>query len=204
MKTLKISGSLLFIVLAFMWLHRSMNVAPMDDETMPPYGIGQVLAEQAAKAMGDKGRVALVCMSMNSNGGRAELAGFQETLARHSHIKLANTNLFKSSDTAIGQLSFQQFAAVVKEDASVDVIVSLLGVSSFTDADIANLPPKCPALVVMDWNPHFVERGMKAGLIKAAVMSRRLTALPSDHPQTPHQWFDRYYDLVTPESSGNP
>jgi hypothetical protein len=202
MKALKLFGSLLFIVLALAWLHRSMSSAPLDDETMPPYGIGQVLAEQAAKAMGDKGRVALVCMSMNSIGGRAELAGFQETLARHNHIKLAITNLFKSSETAIGQLSFKQFSAVVNDDADVDVIVFLLGVGSFTDAEIATLPPKCPAFVVMDWNPVFVQRGMKAGIVKAAVMSRRLTALPSDHPNTPHQWFDRYYDLVTPDSIG--
>ncbi len=203
MKSLKIIGAVLVIVLALACLQRSTSPKPLDDEAMPPYGIGQVLAEQAAKAIGDKGRVALVCMSMNSVGGRAELAGFQETLARHKRITLAVTNLFRSSETAIGHLSFQQFAAVVNEDSNADVIVSFLGVTSFTDAQMATLPNPAPKLVVMGWNPGDVQRGMKAGLVKGAVAIRRLTAMPSDHPKTPLQWFDRYYDLVTPESSGN-
>ena len=191
------------IVLALAWLQRSTNPEPLDDEAMPPYGVGQVLAEQATKALGDKGRVALVCMPMISVGGRAELAGFLETLARHKHVSLVATNLFKPSETAIGHLSFQQFTAVVNEDSNADMIVSFLGVTSFTDAQIATLPSPAPKLVVMDWSPGDVQRGMKAGLVKAAVMSRRLTAVPSDHPKTPLQWFDRYFDLVTPESSEN-
>jgi hypothetical protein len=204
MKTLKIIGAVLIVVLALAWLQRSMNPKPIEDEAMPPYAVGQVLAEQAAKATGDKGRLAMVWMPINSVRGQAELAGFQETIALHKHITLTATNLFKPSETAFGSMSFQQLAAVVNEDTNVDVIVSFLGVTSFTDAQMATLPNPSPKLVVMDWNPGDVQRGMKAGLVKAAVMSRRLTGIPSDHPKTPHQWFDRYYDLVTPESSGNP
>jgi len=200
---LKTIGAVLFIVIALAWLQRSLHPKPLDDEAMPPFGVGQVLAEEAAKAMHDKGRVVIVCMPMTSVRGLAEIDGFQRTLGQHKNIKVTATNTFKPSETAIGQLSFQQFAAVVNTNSNADVIVSFLGVTSFTDAQIATLPNPPPKLVVMDWNPNDVQRGMKAGLVKAAVMSRRLTGMPSDHPKTPHQWFDRYYDLVTPESSGN-
>ena len=50
MKTLKIIGAVLIVVLALAWLQRSMNPKPIEDEAMPPYAVGQVLAEQAAKA----------------------------------------------------------------------------------------------------------------------------------------------------------
>jgi hypothetical protein len=143
-------------------------------------------------------------MPMSSVRGKAELEGFQQTLGQHKNITLVATTTFNPSETAFGSLSFQQLATVVNEATNVDVIVSFLGVTSFTDAQMATLPNPSPKLVVMDWNPRDVQRGMKAGFVKAAVMSRRLTGMPSDHPKTPHQWFDRYYDLVTPESSGNP
>jgi hypothetical protein len=204
MKTLKTVGALLLIVLALVWLQRSIHPKPLDDEVKPAYAVGQVLAEQAAIATGDKGRLAMVWMPINSVRGQAELAGFLETMKLHKHITLTATNLFKASETAFGSMSFQQLAAVVNKDTNVDVIVSFLGVTSFTDAQIATLPTPSPKLVVMNWNPEDVQRGMKAGLVKAAVMSRRLTGIPSDHPKTPQQWFDRYYDLVMPESSGNP
>ena len=195
---------MLLIVLAMAWLQRSIRPKPLDDEAMPPYGVGQVLGEEAAKTINDKGRVAIVCIPMISARGMAEMDGFQRFLSQHKNIKLVTTNVFKPSETAFGSLSFQQLATVVNEDTNVDVIVSFLGVTSFTVAQMATLPNPSPKLVVMDWNQGDVLRGMKAGFVKAAVMPRRLTGIPSDHPKTPHQWFDRYYDLVTPESSGNP
>lgn len=169
---------------------------------MPPYGVGQVLGEEAVKAMHDHGRVVLVYMAVNSVQSRAVLDGFRQTIAQHKNISLADIKNFKPSETIIGTLAFSQLAEVVNEYSNVDVIVSLLGVKSFTEANMAALPKPCPKLVVMDWNPEDVQRGMNAGLIKAAVMTRRLTAMPSDHPKTAHEWFDRYYDLVTPESGG--
>lgn len=203
MNVLKILGSLVLILIAVVWLRQSTHPKPLDDEAMPPYGVGSVLAEEAAKAVHDKGQVVLVCMPMGSVRGLAEMEGFQKTIAQHKNVHLVATNSFSPSETAIGCLTFQQFAAVVNSNSNADAIVSFLGVTSFTDTQISTLPKSCPKLVVMDWNPGDVERGMKAGLVKAAVMSRRLTGIPSDHPKTPHQWFDRYYDLITPESRGS-
>ena len=201
-KTLKVICTALLIVIAVAWLQRSLNPKPVDDEAMPPYAVGQVLAEQAVKAINDKGRVALVCMPSGAMRSQAEMEGLQQTLRNHKNITIVRTNNFKPTETSIGCLSFEQFATIMNKNSDADVIVSFLGITSFTDAQIATLPNPAPKLVVKDWNPREVQRGMKAGLVKAAVMSRRLTGIPSDNPKTPHQWFDRYYDLVTPESNG--
>ena len=204
MNTLKIIGSFLIIVTMLAWLHRSLHPKPLDDEAMPPYAVGLVLAEQAAKTVHDNGRVVMICMPMDSVRGQAELEGFKQTLAQHKNVMLVGTNIFKRADTVVGCLTFPQFAEVMNENSNADVIVSFLGVTSFTDAQIATLPKNTPKLVVMDWNSGDVDRGMNAGLVKAAVMTRRLSALPTNHPKSPLQWFDRYYDLVTPESNASP
>lgn len=200
MKTTKIVALLLLIAVALVWIERSWHSQPLKDEVMPPYGVGVVLAQEAAETMQNTGRVAIICLPVSSAPSKAQMEGLQRTLARHKNIKVVVTNYFNFSETALGRLSFRQLAAVINQDSNVDVIVSFLGVTSFTSAQIATLPTPSPKLVVMDWNPQAVQQGMQAGLVKAAVMARRLTAVPTDHPKTPHQWFDRYYNLVTPES----
>jgi ABC-type sugar transport system substrate-binding protein len=199
MKTLKIGAAVLTIAVALLLLNQTLHPKPLDEQVMPQTGVGQVLAEQAAKAMNDKGRVAVVCMPTGSVESQAQLQGFQRTLGKHKNITIAATTTFKPTEAASGKLNFQQFAQVINEHPNADVIVSFLGVTSFTDAQIASLPQPSPKLVVMDWDAGDIQRGMRAGLVKAAVTSRRLTALPTDDPKTPLQWFGRYYDLVTPQ-----
>ena len=80
MNVLKIFGSLALILIAVVWLHHATHPKPLDDEAMPPYGVGLVLAEEAAKAAHDAGRVVLVCMPMSSVRGVAEMEGFQKSI----------------------------------------------------------------------------------------------------------------------------
>lgn len=185
-----------------MLLDRLLHPKPSDAQAMPTYSVGQVMAEQAAQVLHDQGRCVLVCLPLDSVRSQAELEGFQHTFDKFKHLTLTATKKFKPEETGMGRLSFEQFAALVKEYSSADLIVCMLRINSFTDSQIASLPRPCPKLVVMDWNPADVQRGLNAGLVKAAVMSRQLTALPTDNPRNPHEWFDRYYNLVTAESSG--
>ena len=199
----KIIGLILLIVVAVLLIQRSQHPKPPDEQYMPGYGIGQVLAEAAAKATHEQGRVVLACQPSNLDSSVAEMEGFQKTLSKHSQLKLTATRTFKPEETSMGKLSFAQFAALVNENASVEVIVCMLGITSFTDAQIASLSQPCPKLVVVDWNPADVQRGLNAGLIKAAVMTRELTSLPTDNPKTPREWFDRYYTVVSAQPGGN-
>ena len=203
MNTGKIIGSILLIVVAVLFIQRSQHPQPPDEQYMPGYGMGQVLAEAAAKITHDQGRVVLACQPSNLASSEAEMEGFQQSLAKHSQLKLTATRTFKPDETAMGKLPFAKFSALINENPSAEVIVCMLGILSFTDAQIASLPQPCPKLVVVDWNPADVQRGLNAGLIKAAVMSRQLTAMPTDDPKTPREWFDRYYTVMSAESGGN-
>ena len=199
MKIVKIVGALLVIGLAMVWIQRTLNPKPADEVAMPHAGVGQVLAEQAARAVNDQGRVALVYMESASVESQAQIDSFQRTLGKHKNIKLVATKTFKPMETQTGNISFQKFTEVISEYSNANVIVCCVGVTSLTDAQLEALKKSSPKLVVMNWNRGHVERGMNAGLVLAAVSSRWLTSLPTDHPKTPLQWFDRYYDLVTPQ-----
>ena len=196
MKTLKIIGAILTLVIALAWINRTLHPKPLDEQALPSFGVGQVLAEEAARALKDNGRVVLVNMPLGSVECKSQLEGFQKTLRRHAHVSLIGTRNFDVAETPAGRISFPQMAAVMKDYPNADVIVSFLPVTSITDAQLATLPKPAPKLIVKDWNRDDINRGMNAGLVVAAVSTRRLTSLPSDHPKTPRQWFDRYYDLV--------
>ena len=198
MKKLKIIGSVLLIAVALAWLQRSLHPQPPAEQFMPAKGLGQVLAEQAAIAANDQGRAVFVYMPSGEIEGPAQLEGFQNALGQHKHITLTATKTINPMETASGKLTFNQYAAIINEYSNASVIVFAVGVTSFTGAQMATLPQPSPKLVVMDWKPGDADRGMEAGLVKAVVSTRRLTSVPTDHPKTSGQWFDRYYDLMTP------
>lgn len=201
MKIIKIIGSVLVIALALVWIQKTLNPKPADEVAMPHAGVGQVLAEQAAKAVNDKGLVALVYMESASVESQAQIDSFQRTLGKHKDIKIVATKTFKPTETQMGNITFQKFTDLVSEYSNANVLVCCVGVPPLTDAQLATLKKTAPKLVVMNWNRDNVERGMKAGLVQAAIASRWLTSLPTDHPRTPLEWFDRYYNLVTPQSN---
>lgn len=201
MNILKIVGSILVIFFAVLWIQKTLNPQPADEVAMPHAGVGQVLAEQAAKAVNDKGLIALVYMESASAEGKAQMDSFQRTLGKHKGVRLVGTKSFKPMETQTGSITFSQFAQIVNEFSNANAIVCCVGVTSLGDEEVTTLQKTSPKLVVMNWSRAAVDRGMRAGLVSAAVASRMLTSLPSDHPKTALQWFDRYYNLVTPEAN---
>src|SRR5512133_1256529 len=199
MKLVKIVGSVVVILLALLWIQSTLNPQPADEVAMPHAGVGQVLAEQAAKAVNDKGLIALVYMETGSVEEKAQMDSFKRTLGKHKEVRLAGTRSFKPMETSTGNIRYSQFTQIVNEFSNANAIVCCVGVTSLGEAEIAALQKTSPKLVVMNWNRDAVDRGMRAGLVSAAVASRMLTSLPSDHPKTALQWFDRYYNLVTVE-----
>ena len=199
MKDIKSIAVLLLLVLALGWLYWSLHPRETTELGLAARGLGQVLAEQAVIALKDRGRVVLVLMPVNEDQGKSTLQGFKENLRQHKNVTLSDVKTITPGETASGKLLFDQFAGILNQYSNVDLIVFTLGVTSLTETQIATLPKPSPQLVVMDWRPGDVERGINAGLVKAVLSTRQLTSLPTDHPRTPRQWFERYYDLSTPQ-----
>ncbi|MEI6075259.1 MAG: hypothetical protein WCS94_06780 [Verrucomicrobiota bacterium] len=195
----KVIGAIAAIILALAWIQRSMHPGPPAEQTMPAQGIGQVLAEQVALAADDQGPVAFAFTSAGPIEEQAELEAFKKTLAQHKNITLMDCKVIKLSETSVGSLPFDQFATFIKEHSKAKAIVFALGITSFTEDQIATLPKPTPKLIVVDWNPQYLDRAIKLGLVKAAIRSRHLTALPETTPKTPRQWFDYYCEVVTPQ-----
>ena len=198
MKLSKILGVVALCTVSLWGLNRALHPKPLDSVALPPYGLGQVLAEAAAQAASDEGSLILICLPNRSVQFQSQMAGFQKGLHQHRKVLLSQvSNLDLNQVDMNSCIPFQKFASLVREHADAKVIVSFLPVSSFTEAQIQQLPQPCPALVVMGLNRPDVRRGLDSGTIKAAVLRRSLDQLPSEDIKTARQWFDYYYELVT-------
>ncbi len=204
MKPIKIIVAVLLLLGALVWLWRGLHPSPPNDVTMPYIGLGQVLAQQAANQLHRKeGRVVVVCMPTASVGSQAQLGGLQRALGQYRNITVT-MDAFKTDQVgAMDTISFQQFEALVRQNANADVIISFLKVAPFTEVQITQLPRPCPKLIVVRWGHEAVQRGMSAGLVVAAAMERRWIS-SSSPPKNPRQWFDQHYQWITSESTTPP
>ena len=183
------------LLLVALWLlNRALHPRPLDTVVLPPYGLGQVLAEAAAKAAHYQGRFVVICQPDDSNQFHAQWEGFESGLKAYHGIRLVK---IQNLSMSMGRISFQKFAEVVQENAQVDFIISFLPIATFTDEEIRSLPSPCPGVVLVGLNSTDVRRGMEAGIVKAAVLPRELDQLPGSDIKTARQWFDYYYELKT-------
>ena len=203
MKPIKLIAAVLLLLGALVWVWRGLHPSPPNDVTMPYIGLGQVLAQEAATQLhGKEGRVVVVCMPTASEGSQAQLGGLQRALGQYRNITVTMDALKTDQVGPMDTISFQQFEALVSQNASADVIISFLKVAPFTDAQITQLPHPCPKLIVVRWGQEAVQQGISAGLVVAAVMERRWIS-SSAQASNPRQWFDQRYRLITNESGAS-
>lgn len=200
---MKILTTVLVIGFALVFVWRELHPNLPNDVAQPCIGLGQVLAREAARELGGQGgHVVVIYMPTASAQSQATLESLKHALGQTRGITVG-VKEFKTDEVgAMDMISFKQFAAVMNECADAKVIISFLGVNQpLTSIQIAQLPQPLSKLIVVRWNPAEAKRGLASGLVSAAVLSRVGSSLPAGHPETPIQWFDHYYQLITLESN---
>ena len=197
MKISKPIGTLVLVVLAMGLLYRALHPQTLTELDLAAKGLGQVLAEQAVAAIHGNGRVALIYMSAGGTQDNAMLTAFKKGIGSQKNVTLIDIKSIRPGETAMGSLTFNQFAGILNQYSGADVIVLNLGITSLSAGQINSLPAPIPKLVVTDWKPDDAKRAMEAGWVKAAISPRHLSSLPTEKCVTPRQWFDNYYILTT-------
>ena len=198
-KPFKLIIAVVLLCVAGFLLQRFFNPQPIAEQAGPPAGLGQVVAEQAAKAISEQGEVLVLDWPGDSVDSQSQRAAFKRQMETYKNIKVSYRDFEKREVSMTGAISFDQFAAEISKHPNAAAVISFLGINSFSDAQIASLPKPCPKLVVSGWHERTVRNGLNKGVIAVAVMCRELTELPTNTPKTPRQWFDRYNYLLTPQ-----
>jgi len=175
-------------------------------EPGPHLGIGQSLAERAAKLLQSGGRIILITPDTQANrfpGAAIQLKAFHEALQR-AGLSVAATNIIKLDPNRVTRAPPGDFADILRKNKEADVVVSLLGppvLSPEQKTRVGEKHPKVVAVCSGDMPRQIKLRPLFAdNLLHAAILSR-----PSPSPNLPASgkpadWFSHFFLWITPEN----
>lgn len=179
----------------------------------PFLGVGQVLAEQTAKLLQDRGRVVAVITADHQQPGNplhTQWEAFQGELKKHSGITMAATETIvpdpndPQADTAACSLA--AFASVLERHAQADAIVFFVGLPGWHWLEERNLVPRSigSKIIVLGSTSIGAKQHYEPYFLKeiVSVLVIRWASSPSStaKPRTPREWFDQEYQILTPQN----
>ena len=197
---LAIIGSLVYLYFTQVATGPKINLKPFEN-------LGFVAAEETAKILGGQGRVILineVFEAMKSPHTESQLKGFKAGLAKSSGVQLKEIKEFKRSMSddpqhwPPGQAG--RFANMA-EGAGVAVLFVSLPMDISKD-DLVALKECTTKLVLVTSQSPVLKKMLQERAIHTALVSRFPPKPAPEGRETPRQWFDRVYMVVTPDAMG--
>jgi len=166
--------------------------------------VGEVMAEETAKAIGPKGRLVLVTIPTASEPElKTQLEAFRRTLKKLGDYEIKDHELDTKDQAKYGLgagLSGRRFVRTVKNHRDVNAIVSFVGAPKLSDDEIKELSTM-PKFIAETRSPDHLPKLFEKKVIQVAVASRFTFPAPGPRkPKTPQQWFDKRYQIVTADS----
>src|SRR4051794_10897500 len=147
----KITGAMVTMAGALLWLFFSSREAPPKVDWRTHTGLGQVLAEEAAKLVASGGRIVLIARdtkTIRDPAAELQMKGFHEGL-RKAKLTLATTNLIKFDPLRLVRMPSGEFVQLLRQHSEGDVIVSLLGPPVLESQQRNKLGEKRPRIVAV-------------------------------------------------------
>jgi hypothetical protein len=166
--------------------------------------IGQVMAEQAAQAVGPKGKIVSIAIdSKEWPELKVQLQSFKTNLKKLGNYEIRDYTMDTKDQPKYGVgtgLSGRRYVRTVKKNLNADLFVSFIGAPKLTPEEIAELGVK-PKLVVESRSGDNLSSLFENKLAVAAVVARFQFPAPGpEKPRTIDEWFQKRYQVVTPSS----
>ncbi|NQU12469.1 hypothetical protein HQ590_16865, partial [bacterium] len=177
-----------------------INPAPLE-------ALGERAAEEAVRLTGGSGSVVIIGYDAKLPTFLIPQQAFEAALEKHPGLRVAAVKALSHDPTSGFGMDMgppaDAFLQVLREHADATVVVSFSGVPYFTEPHYAQLPSPRPMLIVVLSGPMQLAPLFERDIIQAALVARFRppdAATVKKDPQTPQEWFDRYYEVLTPEN----
>lgn len=197
-----VAGLVILGAAAFLFAY--LHPSPPRPEVALHEGIGQVLAEEAAKLMRPGGTVTLIARDaalFDCPAAEYQMQGFLRTAAK-ARLKVGTTNWIKLDPLRLVRVPPGDFLVALLRQREGGVVVSLLGpplLSTEQRAQLGESRPKVVAFCSGDVPRHVNLRELfDLGLLHVAIISRPSPPLTKPDSKNPRAWFDHYYQVITP------
>lgn len=198
------AGAIVAILASAVWIYFSEFRSPEVNVSLHQ-AVGQVMAEETSRLVGHVGKIVVVTMEpRNAPELRIQIAAFEKHLKLLGSITVQETIVLDPGDNPKFRpgsgLSTKRFLKIARKHQGVDAIVSFVGSPQVEEADLSQL--KTPPRFIAE--THSPEKSMtlldKKVLLAAIVPRFEFPAPGPRKPETSRQWFDRYFQVVSPNS----
>src|SRR6266446_7069436 len=134
--------SVLVIAASGVWIYYREFKAPRHNVALHQR-VGEVMAQETARVIGNKGRIVLVTIPTHHEAELAtQLGAFRRALQKLGPIEIKEDELDPKDQPKYGVgsgLSGRRFVRLVNKNKTADAIVSFVGAPKLADEDIAQL-----------------------------------------------------------------
>jgi hypothetical protein len=166
--------------------------------------IGEVLAEESAKALGRQGRIVSIAIDTKDWPElQTQVAAFKAKLKLLGNYEVREYEMDTKDQPKYGVgsgLSGRRYVRTVKKNLKADLFVSFVGAPKLSPEEIAELGNK-PKLVAESRSGDNLPGLFENKMIVAAVVSRFQFPAPGpEKPRTPEEWFVKRYQVLTADT----
>lgn len=201
---LLLAGSLLAIAISAVWICY-YEFGSSDVNVPLQRTVGQILAEETARVTGQPAKIVVVTVNApNAPELKVQLDAFQKALKHLGNITITDKVVLDAADNpkyrAGAGLSAKHLLKVIRKHANANAIVSFVGTPELSDQDLAQLHT-IPKLIAETHSPEKLVNLLDKKILVSAVVPRFEFPAPGPHkPHTAREWFDRNFQIITPDS----
>jgi len=200
-----LATALIVILGSVLWIYYFEFGAPEANVTLHR-SVGQALADETARVIGHQGSIVLVTMDPhNSPEIKIQVNAFEKALKASGGITIKDKVVLDPGENPKFRpgsgLSAKRFLKIARKHAGVDAIVSFVGAPEVSEPELAQLT-SVPKLIAETHSPEKLVNLVEKKVLVSAIVPRFEFPAPGPRkPQTGRQWFDRYFQILTPETA---
>jgi len=167
--------------------------------------VGRVMAEETVRLVGHNGKVVIVTVDLpRAPELKVQVKAFEKHLKLLGGVTVKERFELDPGDNlkyrAGAGLSAKHFLKIARKSAGADAIVSFVGAPQLSDAEFQQLK-SVPRCIAETHSPEKLGSLFQKKLLLVAIVPRYEFPAPGPRkPQTGRQWFDRYFQIVVPDS----
>ncbi len=203
---LVIVGSLVSIFLSQRPRRVRLNLKPFEH-------LGVAMAEKTAEMVGNRGEVVLWRIRTQAKVAVMDvpIKHFRDVLSKKGDIRLIaeeeevmNQPPIMAPDMMMGGMSGDKFLGLVGKYPRASALVLFGATPHLTEEQLGKLPEKRPKVFVVAMYDLPRKTLFENGIVQAAIVPRfHSMTNTAVEPQTPAEWFDRYYTVVTADNAAS-
>jgi len=167
--------------------------------------VGLALADETVRILGHHGNIVIVTMDSRSSPElKLQMSAFEKDLKAIGGIATRDKVVLDPGENPKFRpgsgLSAKRFLKICRKHKAADAIVSFVGAPELSEQDLVQLKGS-PKLIAETRSPEKLENLLEKKILVSAIVPRFEFPAPGPRkPETSRQWFDHYFQIVTPDT----